>query len=134
VPLAGSSLTATGSVQASCSGVADDDVWYSFVAPGNGANVRVQSVGTYNAAFQVFSSITNDCNNLVRIACVNATSTGGLETTVLSGLTTGNTYHVRVYHSLGGAANGSFTICVDAGPVCSGIDLLRGYHGYFQSR
>lgn len=115
---AGTSLTATGSAQPLCTGTPDDDVWYSFVAVGNAATVTVQSVGSYNAAYQVFSSSTNDCNNLTSIFCLNNTSTGGIETGVVPGLTAGNTYFVRVYHAAAGAANGSFNICVTAGPLC----------------
>ena len=55
---------------------------------------------------------------LASLTCTNATSTGGPET--YSGpWTIGNTYFIRVYHTLGGAATGQFNICITAtAPAC----------------
>ncbi len=120
VNTAGNTLNATGSPQAACAGLADDDIWYSFVAQTTGDLVTVQSVGSFNAHLQVFSSSDQTCTGtLTSLACVNNTSTGGAE--IYSGpWVIGNTYFARVYHTLSGAADGTFTICVTAtAPSCA---------------
>jgi hypothetical protein len=116
VTLAGSTLNSTASTQAVCAGTADDDVWYKFVAnTGENVTINVQSVGSFNAHVQVLDGgLTGDCAATTSVSCINATSTGGLETVVLSSLTSGKTYFVRVYHTLAGTASGSFTICATA--------------------
>ena len=105
-------LAATASPEASCGGTPTADVWYSFVAATASDLITVQSGVGYNAQVQVFSSSDNTCNGtLTSLGCVNNTSTAGVET--FSGsLVPGNLYFVRVYHTLGGAASGNFTICV----------------------
>ena len=103
-----------------CNGtLPDDDVWYSFVAPGVSATVEVQSNASFNAAVQVFSGT---CGTLNSLQCANLTSTEGHETVVLNGLTVGATYLIRVYHASGGAGSGSFTIAVTSPlPSCPTI-------------
>ena len=47
-----------------------------------------------------------------QLACIDATGTGGTETTTVSGLTTGTTYFIRVWHyGSGYGTTGNFTIC-----------------------
>ncbi len=114
-----STLAATASPQAACSGTPDDDVWYKFTAVTASDLVTVQSGAGYNAQLQIFSSSDNTCTGtLTSLACVNNTSTGGVET--FSGtLTPGNTYFARVYHTATGAGSGNFSICVTAvAPSC----------------
>ncbi len=109
-PVSGSTAGGSPSVgPAVCTGTADDDVWYAFVATDVQAIVTVQSGAGFNATVQASSG---SCGSLTSIGCVNATATGGLETLYLSGLTTGATYYVRVYHNNAGAGSGAFTICV----------------------
>ena len=126
----GTSLTATASPQSVCGGTADDDVWYSFVAPTSNPVVTVQSGTGYNAHLQVYSSSDNTCTGtLTSLGCINNTSTGGAETFTGSGLTAGNTYFIRVYNTGTGPATGVFTVCVTASvPNCatSGISPSDG--------
>ena len=139
----GSTLNSTPSVQAVCAGTADDDVWYKFTALTSADVVTVQSGAGFNAHVQVFSSSDNLCSGtLTSLACVNVTSTAGVETYTGSGLTAGNTYFVRVYHSASGTGTGAFTICVtastpacianptaptNAGTACSGTSVLLSW-------
>lgn len=74
---------------------------------------------------EVFSGT---CGALTAITpCINSTGGNGIETVNLTGLTSGSTYYVRVYHSAAGSgvlAANSFTICatsVNTSTVCNGI-------------
>jgi hypothetical protein len=108
-PVNGSTLGASLSADAVCGGNADDDVWYKFVAVTDNATINVQSGTGFNAAFSVLSGT---CGTLTSLACPNLTSTGGLETATVSGLTPGLTYYIRIYHSAAGTGTGAFSVCV----------------------
>ncbi|MGL2964504.1 fibronectin type III domain-containing protein [Flavobacterium sp. RSB2_4_14] len=103
--------------QVGCTGNADDDVWYSFVATGTRHTVTVNPITLNNVVFEVFSG---NCLGLTSLQCVNNTNGANFETTTLTGLSIGTIYLVRVY-SNGNAGNaGTFSICVttpcSAGP------------------
>lgn len=95
--------------QAGCSGTADDDVWYSFIATNTTHTVTVTAISLNNIVFEVFR---NSCGSLVSLGCVNSTTGFSPETTTLTGLTIGNTYSVRVYSNGNGNGQGTFNICV----------------------
>ncbi|MDR6545263.1 hypothetical protein J2810_001310 [Chryseobacterium rhizosphaerae] len=106
-----------------CYGDADDDVWFKFTATGTSHVVtlsNVVSIGSdFNdeAYYQVFSG---DCANLVSTLC----GYGGME--ILTGLTAGNTYYIRVY-SYGGAGEAqSFNLCVGTIPPPPANDECSG--------
>lgn len=104
----GTTFLATSSL-AGCVGNADDDVWYTFEAYETSHTVTVTPGTLANAVFQVYSGT---CLGLTSIACVN-TTTGSLnEATVLTGLTVGATYYIRVYSFSNGIGQGTFSICV----------------------
>jgi hypothetical protein len=106
-------LAATASPEVVCGGTADDDVWYYWDAVSPIDVVTVDGIGSYNPQVQIFSSSDNTATGtLTSLACINNTSTGGDEVFSGSGLTVGNRYFIRIYHALGGAANGNFTVCV----------------------
>ena len=112
-------LAASASPQPVCGGTADDDIWYYWDAVSAQDVVTVDGIGTYNPHVEIFSSSDNTATGtLTSLACINSTSTGGDEVFTGSTLVPGNRYFIRVYHSLGGAANGNFTICVTGNP-CS---------------
>lgn len=109
----GTTFGATASSQTTCSGIADDDVWYSFVANSVNHQVTVDGVANFNAVVQVFSGACP--SGMTSLSCTDITGGNGIETASLSGLTIGSTYYVRVYHSGTGpgvSAANSFTICV----------------------
>lgn len=111
----GTTLGATQS-QAGCNGTADDDVWYSFVATTNSHTVTVTPSSLSDAIIQAFSG---NCGSLISMDCVDDTISSN-ESTVLTGLTIGNTYYVRVYSYSGTSGQGTFTICVTSNIPCTG--------------
>ncbi|WP_411810771.1 T9SS type A sorting domain-containing protein [Chryseobacterium scophthalmum] len=131
-PVAGTTLSATSSGVAvgTCTGVADDDVWYSFTATGTDHTVLLSNVVASGSSSstslytQVFSGV---CGTLTSIKC------GTTVTTPLTGLTPGQVYYVRVYNS---NTNGTtvyannFNICIGTPPPppvndnCSGAVAL----------
>jgi hypothetical protein len=107
-PIAGTSLNATQS-QAGCSGTADDDVWYAITASATGtAQITVTPSASYNPVVQVFAGT---CGALTSIQCVNVNAIGVSEVVSLTGLTSGQTYYIRVYHQGTGSGGNTFTIC-----------------------
>lgn len=110
-PITGTVANATQSLPG-CTGTADDDVWYSFIATQSSLSVIVNGSASFNPVIQVFSG---GCLSNSSIACVNNTGNGGTESANLNTLIVGITYWVRVYHF--GASYPStpnFTICVSA--------------------
>lgn len=107
---AGSSGNATQSM-ATCSGggVADDDVWYTFVANSSEMEIKVSPTVGYDAVIQLFSG---GCGTLTSIQCQDVNGLNGLEVLEASGLTPGNTYHFRVYHYGVGSGTSTFQVCV----------------------
>ena len=104
----GDSSGATQS-QLGCSGNADDDVWFKFVATSTTHIVTATPITLNDIVFQVFSG---NCAGLVSTICVDSTSGSTAETTTLTGLTVGNIYYVRVYSNGNSINAGTFTICV----------------------
>ncbi|TXF77640.1 T9SS type A sorting domain-containing protein [Chryseobacterium sp.] len=102
---------------APCSGIADDDVWYSFVATSTTHNValsNIVSVGTTNSAVLYLQAFSGNCGALNSIVC----DTTDASAATLSNLVPGQTYYVRIYNSNAGAAYAtSFDICVTTPPA-----------------
>lgn len=123
--------TASPSVPVDCAtGNPDDDVWYRFTAIGSYATITLSNLGssltTSGAMLQLFSGTPGA---LTSIACgrgiINKTS----------GLTSGNTYYVRVYSSGTGQAgfsqaNAAFKLSVtpSAPVVASSGRMKEMYH------
>jgi hypothetical protein len=108
----GTTVGATESI-AACVGNADDDVWYKFVATQPVHSLTETPVTIGDAVMQVYSG---SCASLTTIACVNAATTGN-ETSILTGLTIGSTYYVRVHSFASGSGQGTFTMCVTTPPT-----------------
>jgi hypothetical protein len=106
--------TNSGIAITGCSGTADDDVWYSFVATFSNHIVTVSPGTMTNVAVQVFRGA---CGTLVNQGCAN-NNTASTEAVVLNGLTIGNTYHIRVYSSGNNTGQGTFTVCVTTNILC----------------
>jgi len=102
--------TTLGGTQSStaCSGTADDDVWYKFVATQSSHDLRETPVTIGDAVVQMYSGT---CASLTSIACIDNYSVSD-ETYSATGLTTGNTYYVRVHSYGNGTGQGTFTMCV----------------------
>ncbi|MBL7963523.1 MAG: T9SS type A sorting domain-containing protein [Flavobacteriales bacterium] len=77
-----------------CDGDASDDVWFMFTAVNTEHTVEVTPDPLYDAIFEVLSG---DCSGLTSLACQDDLGTGQVETLLLTGLSIGQTYYVRVY-------------------------------------
>ncbi len=114
-------------------GVANDDVWYSFVATGPNQTITVAGSDTLDAVVEL---MTGGCNSPATLACADATLTGDVEEIVTNNLVEGNTYYVRVYDYYNGyPVDPTFTICItgdigtsitDQGAVSFGISPNPG--------
>lgn len=103
----GTTVGGTQSV-AACSGTADEDVWYKFTATQASHDLR-ETPGTIgDAVVQLYSGT---CASLTSIACIDNYSVSD-ETYSATGLTSGNTYYVRVHSYGNGTGQGTFTMCV----------------------
>lgn len=103
--------TTTGASQsvAGCSGTADDDVWFSFVATNNFHTISATGTGSpalANPVIEVFSACGGSS-----LVCSN-TTTGTTESFTVYELTIGATYYYRVYSNANGSGQGNFTTCV----------------------
>ncbi len=123
---AGTTAGATLSL-AGCSGTADDDVWYHFVATQTTHVVQVQGGASFDAVIQVYSGTCGGTS----ITCTNVNGAGLMETVSISGLTVGATYWVRTYHAgTGSSATPTFNICVTDPPPgdnCSSPVVVSSY-------
>ncbi|HRG01578.1 MAG TPA: hypothetical protein PKZ75_10700, partial [Bacteroidia bacterium] len=113
--------TSTNATQslAGCTGNADDDVWFSFVASSNTHSIVVTPGTINNAVFEVF---TGSCAGLTTYSCVNNTTGSSVESSIIEGLNIGTTYYVRVYSNGNNTNTGTFSVCINT-PVnpCSSI-------------
>ncbi len=106
-----------------------NDVWYTFVATSSAHNITVIPSGGLDAVIELRSGCPGtsiDCAD-------NGGGEGSTEVLMATGLTAGNTYHVRIYDYSGSSTpptTTAFTICVTTPctnpvkPVISGIDTI----------
>ncbi|MFN7013163.1 MAG: hypothetical protein ACK4ON_02720, partial [Bacteroidia bacterium] len=127
VNTAGTSVGATQSL-VGCTGSADDDVWFSFIATNSVQTITVTPNGSMDPVVQLFSGT---CGSLTSLNCVDNGFSGGSETINAVGLIPGQTYYIRVYDYYFSNGGGTFNICVSgpasASPVnddpCNAIQL-----------
>lgn len=122
VPTAGTTTGATQSIPG-CTGNADDDVWYQFVATGTAHQITVTASASFDPVVQLFSGT---CASLVSIICKDDGGTAVTETINATGLSIGVTYRIRVYNYGVGAGSGNFTICVANPPSTPANDYCGG--------
>ena len=112
-PTSGTVLGATASSQANgCSGTADDDVWYKFVATSTSGNISLSNI-TGSTTDMYFSVYSGSCASLgTALLCSDP------EENVVTSLTVGNTYYIRVftYTSTTGQTS-AYNICVTKPPL-----------------
>ena len=113
-PVTGTIANATQSIPG-CTGVANNDVWYSFVATSSSAQIIV------NAPFDpVFEILSGNCSGLSSVVCVDAGGDGSSESIVQNNLIVGQTYYVRVYdYNSTIPAVSNFDICVRQFTQCA---------------
>lgn len=113
---AGNVNTATASAIPACSGIADDDLFYTFVAPAPtvpGDLVGIKVTVTTSAFDVVVQLITNANAN---VKCVNDVVGIGGEELIHYGLITGQTYHIRVHSVNDVPGAGNFNVCFEQIP------------------
>ncbi len=103
---------------AGCSGNANDDVWFSFIAGENplGTNIEVGGDLDFSTVFQVYSGT---CGNLTSVQCVNNVTTGNydIENQLFTTLAPGQQYFIRVYDFDATVTNSTFYIRLTGNPV-----------------
>lgn len=120
--------TGAGIPAPGCGSFSGGDVWYSFVAPANGAaNIETTSGTLTNTDIALYSATA--CNGtFTLIECDDNDGAGSNGAIYRTGLTAGQTYYVRVWGN--GGASGTFNICIWAPPVnddpCGAIALTLG--------
>lgn len=113
-----SSQNGTPSGLGTCSGNADDDVWFSFTATNAQTTIRVAGGADYDPAFELWNA-----NLSIRLNCRDTSGAGAMELLSLSNLIVGDTYYLRVYHKLSGSGlTGQFSLCIYATPPPPGND------------
>ncbi len=110
--------TATASNPATgCGEYTGGDVWYSFVAPANGAlTIRMTASTLTNGAMALYSAPT--CSGtMTLIECDDADGPGNMPFLTFSGndLVPGDTYYLRVWGNLN--AQGTFDLCLQTAPA-----------------
>ncbi len=123
----GSTLGATatpGTPLCGAGGVADDDVWYKFVATSTAHKIKISAVGSKfgNSTDMFHQVLTGSCGTFTTLACSDPDST------LLTGLNIGDTYYIRVYTKDTLVAD-TFKICVStiiqpANDTCGGAITL----------
>jgi hypothetical protein len=101
--------------QTACTGIADDDVWYSFMATASTHFVTIAS--SVDMVHQTFSGT---CGSLTSVICSDP------NTSTLTGLMVGTTYYIRV-HTWSSGNNATFDICITTPPSndnCAGAITL----------
>lgn len=123
-------LGATDSgVDPTCGGqsaTADDDVWFSFVAPASGKSIiRVQGSKDFRAVFEVFDG----CGPAAQvIACRSALGNSVIIKAELANLTPGHTYLFRVFHYFNEtnlANSPHFQLCISDPPAPTNDDCVN---------
>jgi Secretion system C-terminal sorting domain len=127
---------ATADGYSACTGVPDNDVWYSFVATSSSHIITVAPSSGMDVAFQVYNI---GCGS-GSISCTDASSVGVTESGYLTSLAIGGTYWVRIYDKRTTVLFGtpvpsttSFSVCITTPPVndeCAGsINLVSNTTG-----
>jgi|GEM_PF-1153061 len=110
VEVSGTTANATQSL-VGCTGNANDDVWYKFTATQATTTLKVQGSSGFDPVVEIFEGAA--CGSLVSTpVCINGSGAGSAEHGNITGLTVGQTYHIRVYDYGVAPTTNTFTICV----------------------
>lgn len=112
--------TASDEDSLSCGGGENDDVWYSFTAVENQHSIDIQNI--VGSTTDLYHSVwEGSCNSLTLFAgsCSDENSS------IVSSLTPGNTYYVRVNSAQSNLGeNTSFDICIGTPPATPDSDTI----------
>lgn len=107
---------ATNSGISSCTGTADDDVWFKFTATSTSAIINRTTTGGWDSGVEVFASTGAAPGSCIgaSLGCLDAESAF-----TVSGLTVGMNYYVRVYSWSPSftPSPATFTFCVTSPPT-----------------
>ncbi|MBN8704170.1 MAG: T9SS type A sorting domain-containing protein [Bacteroidetes bacterium] len=105
-----------------CSGTADDDMWFKFVATTQFAAVHVNPSSGYDPIIEFF----NSCTDTIANKCISSIP-GEDITLTWSNLIVGNQYYIRVYdYGNNPSTTNSFDICVYSIPTPPSNDECNG--------
>lgn len=100
-----------------CTGNANDDVWYKFVATTTGAAITVNSSYEFDPVVQLYSG---NCAVLNSMNCINNTASGESELASINTLTVGQTYYLRIHDFNNDVPNTmTYSICVQEFNQCN---------------
>lgn len=118
--VSGSTMSASQSLSG-CTGTANDDVWFAFVATSPYHSFDVLNVTTVlgTSTNMVHELYSGTCGALTSLLCSDPNSS------TISGLTVGNTYYVRVY-SYSTTSSQTFDLCIGTPPAPPVNDICSG--------
>ncbi len=121
--------TSSGIAVASGGGVADDDVWFKFIATDPSITIKAIGGTNFDPSLEIFSGLPT--NATTRISNSNTTATGYSESVTLNSLTVGTTYYFRVFHygvgyAASSALGGDFAVCIYKTPLAPLNDNCSG--------
>ncbi|MEP6646080.1 MAG: T9SS type A sorting domain-containing protein [Saprospiraceae bacterium] len=114
---------ATGSSDVVCGGIADDDVWYSFIVPAGVTQISYSITHDGQPSAQVMRLRKGNCDVQTNVGCYY--SADG----IIGGLNSGSQYYIRTF-SVGADTSAQFDICLRAAypPInddpCGAITLI----------
>jgi gliding motility-associated-like protein len=106
-----------------CSGNADDDVWFYFVANSTEMTVKVAPTVGYDAVFQLYSGSCAGSS----LGCRDMNPVGIDEKYTYTGLTIGASYYLRVYHYAAGYGTATFKVCVSGLAPTTNVNPCSAY-------
>jgi len=138
----GASTSRVAEACAGFTGIADDDVWFSFTTDGDGGDVTVAVTAAATALDPVIIVYSGTCGALVNIGCADLTISGvspaNDETAIVTGLAPSTTYYVRVYgygqFNNTTPTSGAFTLTTSGTGVAGALPLeLKSFTGQVQA-
>jgi len=102
-----STENATGTIEGSCGGFPNDDVWCSFTTPPGVTYLRFNFIEISGDTDRDFRIYRGPCNDLTLVGCYSGGATSG----ILGGLAGNTTYYLRVYTG-GSSATSTFQVCL----------------------
>lgn len=119
------SLSSATQSMPACSGTANDDVWFMFVATSDRMRVDVNTTN-FDPVIELFSGT---CGALTSEICANGSGSNSESLSATCYITVGDTFYVRV-HSSGSStvANSVFDICVYELGTPSSTDIDGAIH------
>jgi gliding motility-associated-like protein len=104
-----------------CASYVGNDIWFSFTIPATGgADIDLGALGMTDSGMAMYTSTTNDCNNLLEASCDDDGGTGSMSN-IAASLPPGTQVWIRVWGFNGQV--GTFDICItETTPVITASD------------